>query len=662
MGKEQLPDEVRGTNSQYPQRISSMARSLRRTLSAGIHTSRSSDSLVLPVTPVTPSPLSSTITQASSPDSQTSTHSESKTPVQSLLNVLGQAGKRMTPSFRSQTSLSSHILSPALSPNDQIEQQRVNKVVDGYMEMSDRRECGYVDVSRMRRRLGMGPKKKEERLVYYEVFGSGPRKLFLIMGMMGCTMYWRLQTRYFASLGDYTICVFDNCGSGQSTVAPGPYRISQLARDARMVLDRINWHDDIHMVGISLGGMIAQELCVLDTPDRPRFASVIFVDTWHSASLAMPTVKEVRFAFSGMAALGNDPRHLIDLVFSREWSDAEFHDSVQKDKVSRGVTNRKVMTCLFREIQRQLSQKQKDGEGGLSCESSPVDVDDTDLGLIDEKKNWLNRRTQTLDVHITSQRSSPGPAQPRPVEYSRTEPVRRAQFPTPISNMPAEDPVKRKVSGDIHQFMACLGHRFTSQRVRQIRLLNPSTRFLVIHGEKDRVIRPFCGRTLAKLLQCPIAWIQRAGHMPPIDSHCTFNLVVRAFTRDEMWLRDVEDRTCLVPAGWEEQVKVKEWIGGGMGEMVVGEDRLACEDELESSELSTKLESKAERRDSRIDHIWPIGPIHRDLFIVDESDPSLPPRIIPASHVSTQSQPTPNRELAMYGALLDAPLRIRRYS
>ncbi|KAJ2497147.1 hypothetical protein GGH96_005335 [Coemansia sp. RSA 1972] len=545
--------------------------------------------------------------------------------------------------------------------------------------MSDRQECGFVDVSRMRRRLGMGPKKKEERLVYYEVFGSGPRKLFLIMGMMGCTMYWRLQTRYFASLGDYTICVFDNCGSGQSTVAPGPYRISQLARDARMVLDRIGWCDDIHMVGISLGGMIAQELCVLDTPDRPQFASVIFVDTWHSASLAMPTVKEVRFAFNGMAALGDDPRHLIDLVFSREWSNAEFHDSMREEEGGEGVTNRKVMTSLFREIQRQLGQKREDGVGDVSCESSPVDValddslddvvgnlDDMYLGLIKEKSNRLSRRTQTLDVHNTSQHSSPGPTRPRPVEYSRTEPVRRAQSRTPISSPTIPDPVKRKVSGDIHQFMACLGHRFTSQRVRQIRLLNPSTRFLVIHGEKDRVIRPICGRTLAKLLQCPIAWIKRAGHMPPIDSHCTFNLVVRAFTRDEKWLRDVEDRTCLVPAGWEEQIKVREWINEGMGEMVVGEDRLACEDEVESSELeSTEPESKGKRRDSRIDHIRSVGPIHRDLFIVDETDPNLPPRIISATPVSTvstsQSQPKP-RELAMYGALLDAPLRIRRYS
>ncbi|KAJ2119052.1 hypothetical protein IW147_006158 [Coemansia sp. RSA 720] len=538
------------------------------------------------------------------------------------------------------------------------------------MEMSDRQESGFVDVSRMRRRLGVGPKKKEDRLVYYEVFGSGPRRLFLIMGMMGCTMYWRLQTRYFASLGDYTICVFDNCGSGQSTVAPGPYRISQLARDARMVLDRIGWRDDIHMVGISLGGMVAQELCVLDTPDRLHFASVIFVDTWHSASLAMPTVKEVRFAFNGMAALGDDPRHLIDLVFSREWSNAEFHDAVREDKacgVSSGVTNRSVMTSLFREIQRQLSRQRATEMGDVSSESF-LDVDDNldvDSSLINEKKNWLNRRTQTLDVHNSSQHSSPGPARPRPVEYSRTEPVRRAQSRTPISSptIPVEDPEKRKVSGDIHQFMACLGHRFSTQRVRQIRLLNPSTRFLVIHGEKDRVIRPICGRTLAKLLQCPIAWIKRAGHMPPIDSHCTFNLVVRAFTRDERWLRDVQDRMCLVPTVWEEQVKVKEWINRGMGEMAVGEDRLSCSVEP----CSVELEPKGERRDSRIDHIRSVGSLHRDLFIVDESDPDLPPRIIPAtpppvSTVSTPSQPAPNRELAMYGALLDAPLRIRRYS
>ncbi|KAJ2352510.1 hypothetical protein GGF43_003737 [Coemansia sp. RSA 2618] len=607
------------------------------------------------------------------------THSEQaerskkgKTATRSLLDVLGQAGKRIskTPSLRSQSSslFSSQRSSRYSSPQpqgsriDPVEQQRrVDAVVDEYMVMADREESGFVDVSRMRRRLGVGPKKMNECSVYYELFGTGPRRLFLVMGMMGCTMYWRLQTRYFAGQGDYTVCVFDNCGSGRSTVAPGPYRISQLARDACRVLEHIGWHEDIHMVGISLGGMIAQELCVMSSP-RPQFASVAFADTWHNAALAVPTVSEVRFAFSGMAALGDNPRHVINLAFSRDWIDSEFHDTAREavlgEAISSAMTNREVMNSLFRAIWLQLSQHQGAAETHaekVSPKSSPG---------AGGRESGENKSPGSADLPLDN------------VDQSL------ADEDLPLTT----ETIKREVSGDIHQFMACLAHRFSSQRVRQIRAQNPSTRFLVIHGEKDRVIRPVCGRTLAKLLECPIVWIKRGGHMPPIDSHCTFNTIVRAFTRDERWLRELPDRTSLVPASWDEQVRVRRWISAGPDSIsVAGTDhrgaRLSCSIELPDSAAAEPAPSdkrKGARRDSRIDHIRPVGPLHRELFFVDEANPDLPARIIPPnattmppldqfkrseSDLSTsQSQPKEStRELTIYGALLDASLRIRRY-
>ncbi|KAJ2821997.1 hypothetical protein IWW50_004406 [Coemansia erecta] len=678
----------------------------------------------------------------SMPQAILDTHSEQaerskkgKTATRSLLDVLGQAGKRIskTPSLRSQSSslFSSQRSSRYSSPQpqgsriDPVEQQRrVDAVVDEYMVMADREESGFVDVSRMRRRLGVGPKKMNECSVYYELFGTGPRRLFLVMGMMGCTMYWRLQTRYFAGLGDYTVCVFDNCGSGRSTVAPGPYRISQLARDACRVLEHIGWHEDIHMVGISLGGMIAQELCVMSSP-RPQFASVAFADTWHNAALAVPTVSEVRFAFSGMAALGDNPRHVINLAFSRDWIDSEFHDTAREavlgEAISSAMTNREVMNSLFRAIWLQLSQhqgaaethaekvspKSSPGAGGResgenkSPGSADLPLDNVDQSLADEDLPLTSTNEQLfgkplsvqLAQQVGSQHSSPGPAvRPRPVGHSLTEPSRKMRTRAPIppemaaSTTVVAETIKREVSGDIHQFMACLAHRFSSQRVRQIRAQNPSTRFLVIHGEKDRVIRPVCGRTLAKLLECPIVWIKRGGHMPPIDSHCTFNTIVRAFTRDERWLRELPDRTSLVPASWDEQVRVRRWISAGPDSIsVAGTDhrgaRLSCSIELPDSAAAEPAPSdkrKGARRDSRIDHIRPVGPLHRELFFVDEANPDLPARIIPPnattmppldqfkrseSDLSTsQSQPKEStRELTIYGALLDASLRIRRY-
>ncbi|KAJ2643902.1 hypothetical protein GGH99_008479, partial [Coemansia sp. RSA 1285] len=119
----------------------------------------------------------------------------------------------------------------------------VGRLVSQYMDLSDCHTKGLIDISTPpKRRVGgfLGYTRKPQQSLpppppcnlYYEVFGTGPIKLFLIMGMVGTTMYWRFQSRYFADHGEYTVCVFDNRGSGKSTIAPGPYKISQMAKDA----------------------------------------------------------------------------------------------------------------------------------------------------------------------------------------------------------------------------------------------------------------------------------------------------------------------------------------------------------------------------------------------------------------------------------------------
>ncbi len=59
---------------------------------------------------------------------------------------------------------------------------------------------------------------------------------------------------------------YDNRGIGESDVPPGPYTVEQLAGDALQVLDE-RGVDRAHVVGTSLGGMVAQELA-LAHPER----------------------------------------------------------------------------------------------------------------------------------------------------------------------------------------------------------------------------------------------------------------------------------------------------------------------------------------------------------------------------------------------------------
>ena len=101
--------------------------------------------------------------------------------------------------------------------------------------------------------------------VYYEEQGSG-EPLLLIMGLAGDSIAWMFQREAFAAR--YRTVVFDNRGVGRTSKPAGPYNIAQMADDAIGVLDALDI-PRAHIVGVSMGGMIAQEVA-LRHPSRVR--------------------------------------------------------------------------------------------------------------------------------------------------------------------------------------------------------------------------------------------------------------------------------------------------------------------------------------------------------------------------------------------------------
>jgi len=75
---------------------------------------------------------------------------------------------------------------------------------------------------------------------------------------------WVLQTPAFSA--HYRTISFDNRGVGRSDKPAGPYTIHQMADDAIGLLDSLGI-GKTHVVGLSMGGMIAQEF-VLRHPER----------------------------------------------------------------------------------------------------------------------------------------------------------------------------------------------------------------------------------------------------------------------------------------------------------------------------------------------------------------------------------------------------------
>ena len=94
--------------------------------------------------------------------------------------------------------------------------------------------------------------------MYYEEHGSG-FPLLLINGLGSDHLEWLHQVPAFAAR--FRGIVFDNRGTGETDVPPGPYTTAEMADDAASLLRTLGI-GRAHVLGVSLGGMIAQEVAL----------------------------------------------------------------------------------------------------------------------------------------------------------------------------------------------------------------------------------------------------------------------------------------------------------------------------------------------------------------------------------------------------------------
>ncbi|OQV09279.1 hypothetical protein CLAIMM_13415 [Cladophialophora immunda] len=184
--------------------------------------------------------------------------------------------------------------------------------VDWHLEPS---KSGYCEAAKGRHG---GPFK-----LYWEIHGKGDIKLVWIMGLAAYRTAWKRQTKYFGHdrPDKYSCFVFDNRGMGLSDKPSCLYSTSEMACDVIDMLEHVGWlpassaasaasppppHQtaadttstntppgkrDIHIVGVSMGGMIAQELALL-IPHH--IASLSLVSTAPRIVRTVPFVQNLR--------------------------------------------------------------------------------------------------------------------------------------------------------------------------------------------------------------------------------------------------------------------------------------------------------------------------------------------------------------------------------
>lgn len=101
--------------------------------------------------------------------------------------------------------------------------------------------------------------------LYYEIHGEGI-PLVLIMGLRRNLEWWYCQIPDLAKR--FKVIVFDNRGAGRSDKPEMEYSIRLFAEDTACLMDALNI-PDAHILGVSMGGYIAQELAI-HYPDRVK--------------------------------------------------------------------------------------------------------------------------------------------------------------------------------------------------------------------------------------------------------------------------------------------------------------------------------------------------------------------------------------------------------
>ena len=162
--------------------------------------------------------------------------------------------------------------------------------------------------------------------LHWERTGSGPQ-LLMFNGSGSTIERMRPLMGVFASRFD--VVLHDQRGLGRTEIPAGPYSMADYAADAIALVDHLGW-DTCRVVGISFGGMVAQEFAVT-VPDRVERLALLCTSPGGDGGSSYP-LHELR-------AMDADRRleistTIMDSRFTPEWLETHPADRMFVDGIA----------------------------------------------------------------------------------------------------------------------------------------------------------------------------------------------------------------------------------------------------------------------------------------------------------------------------------------
>jgi pimeloyl-ACP methyl ester carboxylesterase len=147
--------------------------------------------------------------------------------------------------------------------------------------------------------------------IHYERGGEGPRLLFV--NGSGSTLREARPT-LDALARHFDVLAHDQRGLGQTSIPEGPYTMADYAADAAALAEHVGW-DRYRVVGVSFGGMVAQELAVT-WPERIERLALSVTSSGGDGGSSYPLHTLASMSEDERAALGAT---LLDTRYTPEW-------------------------------------------------------------------------------------------------------------------------------------------------------------------------------------------------------------------------------------------------------------------------------------------------------------------------------------------------------
>ena len=150
--------------------------------------------------------------------------------------------------------------------------------------------------------------------IHYETRGSGRRTAVLIQGLgLPSSLWFDAPDRLSAAADPWRVILPEHRGVGQSDRPLGPYAMRTMADDVAAVLDDAGV-DRAYVVGLSLGGMVAQHLALR----HPRkVAGLVLLATTAGFPHILPPNPVALLNFISLPMSGRLHKDPIDRPFAR---------------------------------------------------------------------------------------------------------------------------------------------------------------------------------------------------------------------------------------------------------------------------------------------------------------------------------------------------------